>query len=418
MIQTDQPHLPVAAQSDMGKNRKNNEDRFSVSSYIVSKRNPTPVLLAVLSDGIGGHRAGEVAAEIAVTTITQKVAESDASDPLQTLKAAIETASNEVYKQSLTDPERQGMGGTCACAWIMGDQLFITNIGDSRMFLMRGGSIQQISTDHTWIQEALDIGLITPDQVAGHPNAHVIRRYVGSPTPPEVDFRLHLAPKESDSQAIANQGMHLQKDDRLLLCSDGLTDLVAPAEILEVFQQTSNLPDTVQALVNLANERGGHDNITIIAIGVPKVMAAAIKPPTKLRYFIMGCLGLLVLAVLATIATAAFLYTTGRVKLPFLPTVKPKVTPTIQVTPTTLVQNLLPVDSSQSISPALPEPTPTLQPSSTITVTHTPNPSPTQAATFTPWPTSSFTPTATPTFRLFPPTNTPIILLPGLTKGP
>lgn len=407
MIQTDQPHLPIVAQSDMGKNRKNNEDRFAVSAYRLSKKNPTPALLAVLSDGIGGHRAGEVAAELAVNIITQKVAESDGSDPLPTIKTAIETASNEIYRQSQGDPERQGMGGTCAMVWIIGHKLYMSNIGDSRIFLMRNGTIQQISTDHTWIQEALEIGLITPDQVAGHPNAHVIRRYLGSPQPPQVDFRIHLAPKETDAQALANQGMLLQKDDKLLLCSDGLTDLVTPAEILDVFQHMPNLQTTVQTLIDMANERGGHDNITIISVAVPKAPPAAAKP-FPVRYVIWGCLGALILAVLAGLAVAGFLWYTGVIKIPFLPSMKPTPTLTQTIAPT---HTAIPV--TETPRPTI---TPTITPSPTHTVTSTVTQ--TTGPTFTPWPTTTSTPAQTQPVVQAQPTSTNGSLLPTLPTIP
>lgn len=302
MIRVEKTHLPVAALTHPGMKGKNNEDRFGVSAFRMKTQPPTPVLLAVLSDGIGGNRAGEVASELAVDTISQVIATSDGSTPPQTLEAAIHRASDQIYQQAQQNPEQQGMGATCACAWIAGDRLYTATVGDSRIYLMRGETIQQLSTDHTWIQEALERGLLTPDQVEGHPNAHVIRRYLGAPTPPEVDFRIRLNGQENAAEAQANQGLRLLPNDYLLLCSDGLTDLVNDDEILSAFRQ-GTMEEAGGKLVNMANQRGGHDNITLIGIQIPQQAEktpakAGPALPLRSRTLLAGCLGIIVLAVL------------------------------------------------------------------------------------------------------------------------
>src|SRR5512133_4281145 len=192
MKRVEKTHLPVAAMTHPGMKGKNNEDRFGVSAFRLKGQPETPVLLAILSDGIGGNRAGEVASEMAVNLISQFIAESDGRNPRQTIEAAIQMASEQIFQQAQQNPEQHGMGATCALAWIAGNQLYTATVGDSRIYLMRDDTIKQLSTDHTWIQEALERGLIQPDEVAGHPNSHVIRRYLGSPTPPEVDFRIRF----------------------------------------------------------------------------------------------------------------------------------------------------------------------------------------------------------------------------------
>jgi protein phosphatase len=161
------------------------------------------------------------------------------------------------------------MGATVACCWIISRQLYLANVGDSRIYLLRGRYIYQLSNDHTWIQEAMDHGLLTPEQARAHPNAHVIRRYLGSKQPVVPDTRLRLSPGESDAQAEANQGFVLLPGDRLLLCSDGLTDLVSNDEI-RYHLEGAPLEPALQALINLANGRGGHDNITLVALQVPR----------------------------------------------------------------------------------------------------------------------------------------------------
>jgi protein phosphatase len=124
--------------------------------------------------------------------------------------------------------------------------------------------------DHTWVQEAIERGIITPDQARDHPNVHIIRRHLGSVELPEVDFRLRLSLEDDDEQARRNQGAHLKIGDVLLMCSDGLTDMVWDDEILRLVTTRNALKSAAEDLVERANERGGHDNITVVLIGVPK----------------------------------------------------------------------------------------------------------------------------------------------------
>ncbi|MDR3573345.1 MAG: protein phosphatase 2C domain-containing protein [Anaerolineaceae bacterium] len=382
MIRTEQAHLPVTALTHPGMKGKNNEDRFAVSAFTISEKNQTPVLLAILSDGIGGHRAGEVAAEVAVNKISQCVADSNGSQPAHILQKSIQEASQEIFNQAQEDNGRQGMGATCVCAMIIGNRLYAATVGDSRIYLMRGKTIRQLSIDHTWIQEALDKGVLTPDQVAGHPNQHVIRRYLGSPTPPNVDLRLRLTEKETDSQAEANQGMVLQSGDRILLCSDGLHDVVQDQEILAAFLQHPQA-DALQYLINLANQRGGPDNITGITIEVPE--QALVQKHSRLwRTLLLGCAGIVIVAALVTALGFGWIWLRGHLIVSSTPT------PTMQVATT--------------LPAVLPENTPA-SPIPTIPTSDTPSPMQTQPVplataggpTLTSWPTNTLTPTSTAT---------------------
>lgn len=325
MNRIEKTHLPVAALTHPGMKGKNNEDRFGVTAFRSQDQPNVPVLLAVLSDGIGGNRAGEVASEMVVNLISQHVANSEGRNPQATLESAIHFASDSIFQQAQKTPEQHGMGATCACAWIAGDRLFTATVGDSRIYLMRGETIQQLSTDHTWIQEALERGLIQPDETNGHPNAHVIRRYVGSPTPPEVDFRIRLGAIEASAGAPNGQGVKLLPGDCLLLCSDGLTDLVGDEEILKVFQQTT-LAEGGRQLIDTANQRGGHDNITLIAIQIPggATSAAPVAPApaaVRTRTVLTGCLGVIALAVLVgVLAGGSLLFTDSQATATATPT--------------------------------------------------------------------------------------------------
>lgn len=267
MIHADQPHLTVAALSHPGETGKNNEDAFSVTAYqIESDRMPS--LLAVVADGIGGHQAGEVAARLAVDTLVHSLAASSGRQPVKQLRAAVVEAGRVIARASGESQDLAGMGSTIAVAWVVGPRLYTANVGDSRIYLFRGETLRQISMDHTWIQEALDHGVITPEEAHDHPHAHVLRRHLGGVQEPQPDLRLRLSPEESDVRSTANQGLRLRSGDQVLLCSDGLSDMVTDAELANVLAHQAPTP-AVQALVELARAHGGFDNITVILATVP-----------------------------------------------------------------------------------------------------------------------------------------------------
>src|SRR5512141_2773244 len=284
MIRIQRAHLNVEAQTHAGMTGKNNEDRYAVTSFVLDAENRVPVLFAVLADGIGGHRAGEVAAELAVNHIMQVVAKSDARNIAETIEEAVTEASDAIAAHSAANENLKGMGATCAIAWIIGDKLYTAYVGDSRIYLMRGGRIQQLTVDHTWVQEAIEKGILTPELAREHPNVHVIRRYLGSPEPPEPDFRLRFFDGEGDRQSEENQGVQLLPDDVILLCSDGLTDLVWNDEILETVRTRPNIKEASRALIDLANSRGGHDNITVVFVSVPSDFKIVVKKNRKIDW--------------------------------------------------------------------------------------------------------------------------------------
>ncbi len=385
MIPTDRSHLHATAATHPGMKGKANEDRYAVSAYRLNEKDPTPSVFAVICDGIGGHRAGEVAAEMAVQTISSIVAKSDAASPSAILQEAIQEASQKIFQQAETNPEQKGMGATCVAAWIIGDRLYTASVGDSRLHLIHGDTISQVTTDHTWIQEALEFGALTPEQARNHPNAHVIRRYLGSQKPATPDFRLKLRPDETNEQAEANQGMRLTPGDVLILCSDGLTDLVDKQEILDAVKR-QDLNQALRSLIDLANERGGHDNITIVALEMPVQPAQPTTPtvvsqgtrnrariPAMLSILLV-LLGIIGVGIVVVLAAGVFWYLNR---------------PTATLTPTALPTKTLVVVT----------PTKTVTPTMTSTTTSTATSSPTHTPTLTPRP-----PTSTPTL-------TPIVLI-------
>ncbi|GMR09564.1 MAG: hypothetical protein BMS9Abin28_0383 [Anaerolineae bacterium] len=272
MITTDKSHLTVAALSHPGEAREINEDRYSVT-YYKRESDQMPVTLAIVADGIGGHQAGEVAAQISVDEVSGAMADASGDDPVTELSKAITSVGRSISKSSMQDGALQGMGSTIATAMVVGRRLYTVSVGDSRTYLIRSGEIQQISIDHTWVQEAINHGILTPEEARNHPNAHVLHRHLGGDQDPKPDARLRLSTDESDEASEANQGLKLTAHDQILICSDGLTDLVDDQEILEALSEHSP-EEAARALVDMARARGGHDNITLVIVEVPDKDAA------------------------------------------------------------------------------------------------------------------------------------------------
>jgi len=352
---------------------KNNEDKYVILAHQLSTDDPTPSLLAVLADGVGGHYAGEVAAEMAVETIGRMVSESDATQPLEILNAAIIEAGKRVAQSAITNNEQQGMGSTCACAWVILDRLYTASVGDSRIYLVRNGRIKQVTVDHTWVQEAIDHGVIRPEQARNHPRAHVIQRYLGSKTQVVPDFRLFLNEGETDQQAFANQGARLVPGDQILLCSDGLTDLVEDHEILEILKN-NDMNQALQTLVDLANIRGGHDNITILTLRMPRSSRGIGKLSRQLTNVGRGKTRWRV--ILAASILVLLLVASGAVIYKLVSQTPGEPTPT----PTLATFTLPPPTASATEEEPL-----TATPSLTPSITPIPD-------TYTPWPTHTYPP--------------------------
>jgi protein phosphatase len=242
---------------------------------------------------------------------------------------------------------------------------------------VRGNTITQLTTDHTWIQEAIDYGALTAEQARKHPNAHVIRRYLGSPNPPEPDFRLRLRADETILQSEANQGLQLLTGDMILLCSDGLSDLVNQEEIKEALKSQPR-EKALDSLIDLANQRGGHDNITAIVMEVPggmeKTRISQARPRRRRRVMLS-----LVLVALATfLIIGATLAAAGFYRYATQPTSLPTHTVILTATSTPLPPSIIPTETLIPATETQPAPTRTQG----------------VQATLTPWPTNTLLPSA------------------------
>jgi protein phosphatase len=234
--------LVFAAATDVGRMRTNNED-----SYLSSQ----PV--AAVADGMGGHSAGEVASAIAIeelTALRDRGPWENETAATDDLKQAILRANRRIREMAAGDRRLNGMGTTLVALLEDGDMVHVANVGDSRGYLLRQGELSQVTVDHSLVQELVDDGRLSPEDAERHPQRSVITRALG--IDPEVEFDLFT--------------YKLQVGDRLLLCSDGLSDVVEPAQIRKVLLRVPSAQRAARELVTVANEQGGPDNITVIVV--------------------------------------------------------------------------------------------------------------------------------------------------------
>lgn len=261
--------LNIGQKTHEGMSGKRNEDSLGVFAWRYDRRHK--LVLGVVADGVGGQIAGEIASRLAVDTIGRYFDGLERIDNISKhLEQAILQANDAVYKASQDNPEYRGMSTTVAVNAILDDYLFIAHVGDSRIYLFRDGRLRQISTDHTWAQEAIEAGLLTPEQAKKHPNRNVIRRHLGGSPEVEVDHRLILEPGQSAIAARSNQGMIIREGDTLLICSDGLTDMINDQSVHEtLLNHYFDLTAAANELIEKANQAGGKDNITVVLLQAP-----------------------------------------------------------------------------------------------------------------------------------------------------
>jgi PPM family protein phosphatase len=238
--------LRTATASNPGLVRTNNED----SAYAGGR------LLAV-ADGVGGMPAGELASDIVIRVLTPlgEAADTgeatDDGEPLRALRNAIEEANRQIRAASEADPATEGMGTTVTALLLVGEQFALLHVGDSRAYLVRDGELRQITKDDTFVQSLVDQGLITKDEARNHPQRSLITRAVQGQ---------HVAP--------TTRMLPIQAGDRYLLCSDGLSDVVADEAIGQTLQSYADRQQCVEQLVKLALQAGAPDNVTAVLADV------------------------------------------------------------------------------------------------------------------------------------------------------
>lgn len=242
--------IKVCGATDIGKRRDLNEDSFGIHGFEenVSKG------LCVLADGMGGHNAGEVASSIAVESVIDKLAatidETDDNMIVSNITDAIDFANTSIYEMSLKNREQAGMGTTLVVVYVVDNHVRIANIGDSRAYAISDKEINRITVDHSIVEELVQRGTITREEARNHPDKNIITRALGTDAFVEADY--------FDYTPIAGE--------TILMCSDGLTEMVCEERIQEIICRTANIDETVNDLIEEANKNGGVDNITVIAI--------------------------------------------------------------------------------------------------------------------------------------------------------
>ncbi|WP_423404774.1 Stp1/IreP family PP2C-type Ser/Thr phosphatase [Faecalibacterium prausnitzii] len=241
--------MKLAGKTDVGRVRQDNQDDYRAGEL------PGGAVWALVCDGMGGAKGGREASQGACNVIEnffqEQYAQCGAGQEEPFLKKALLYANRFVFQKALREESLAGMGTTAVCALVRGGNVYLCHAGDSRAYLIRDGKLTQLTHDHSYVQELVDCGTITVEEAEHHPQKNIITKALG------VDYRL-------DSEFTAAK---LKREDRLLLCTDGLTNMVPVEEMEELLAQGTfyDLPDR---LIEAANAHGGPDNITALLLAV------------------------------------------------------------------------------------------------------------------------------------------------------
>ncbi|AXX64342.1 Stp1/IreP family PP2C-type Ser/Thr phosphatase [Bombilactobacillus bombi] len=239
--------MDIAFKTDIGKKRQTNQD------YVQVYRNQANVVFAVVADGMGGHRGGDVASDMVVNhfgTEFQKNTSRDIKEVSHWANDILALENKRVIALSNQDSELTGMGTTIVGAFVFPKQLVVFNVGDSRCYLLRDGKLQQLSFDHSLVNELLISGAITEQEAKHHPNKNIITQSLG------------VSPDVSPTFGTFD----LQTSDQLLLCSDGLSNMVDDEQLEQVLQKKLTAQQKCDLLIQMANDAGGSDNITALVV--------------------------------------------------------------------------------------------------------------------------------------------------------
>ena len=241
-------NLLVAARTDVGMIRSGNEDNFTVDKTDARG-------IFIVADGMGGHAAGEVASEMAVQIIQREltsIVDLESETVAALVGSTLRKANRAIHDRTLTEVDKQGMGTTASVLLISGLRYLIGQVGDSRVYLLRDGTLSQLTKDHSYVQEQVDAGFLTPEQARYHPYSNVITRCVGAS--PDVEPDVYRG--------------EVRVGDLYLVASDGLTGMVDDRRLGQLMGSRAEPERKVQALISEANGRGGLDNITAIIVQV------------------------------------------------------------------------------------------------------------------------------------------------------
>lgn len=237
--------MKVFSLTDVGRKREINQDSVFASDKPIGN---IPNLF-VVADGMGGHKAGDFASQYAVEVLEERIRESEEMGPEAIITDAVKEVNRSIIEAAASDVSLNGMGTTLVVATIIEHTLYFANVGDSRLYLIRD-EIKQLSRDHSLVQEMVRLGGINQEEAKYHPDKNVITRAIGVKEDVEVDFFQY----------------RLQKGDTVLMCSDGLTDMLDDDEIFRIVKSGRDIVETAKELVEKANENGGKDNIGIVLV--------------------------------------------------------------------------------------------------------------------------------------------------------
>ena len=237
--------LKTFSKTDIGRKRKLNQDCVYTCEVPLGN---LPNLF-IVADGMGGHKAGDYASAYTVKAIEREVMMSDETEPIRVMKEAIECANREIFEKAEAEEDFKGMGTTVVVATIVEDTLYVANVGDSRLYLI-DDEIQQITKDHSLVEEMVRVGEIDRSAARLHPDKNIITRAIGASEEVEADFF------EVD----------LKKGDLILMCSDGLTNMIEDEDIRMITRAQRDVVQIVEELIKVANHNGGKDNIGVIIV--------------------------------------------------------------------------------------------------------------------------------------------------------
>ncbi len=241
--------MRIGAKTDIGRYRKLNEDSY------FTYRNER-LVGGMVADGMGGHNAGEVASKMATELIRSAVMEGfdpkmDYVELGELVRRSILYANEEIYRKSRAEQNNKGMGTTATAAFVYAGKLITANVGDSRVYTVKDGEIRQITRDHSYVEELVELGEISPENAKNHPQKNYITRALGSEKFVKVDILINS-----------------YNGERIVICSDGLTNLVSDEQIRGIVEGNDDFEFAAEELVKLANQKGGADNITCVVFDV------------------------------------------------------------------------------------------------------------------------------------------------------
>lgn len=237
--------MKAFALTDVGTNRVTNQDYVYCTADAVGN---LPNIF-IVADGMGGHKAGDVASVSAVDAVLESIRQSSKTDIIAIIEEAITKANISLFDKAKNNKEWEGMGTTLVLATVVGETVYVANIGDSRMYLI-DDDIRQITRDHSYVEEMISIGELDKEQARTHAKKNIITRAIGVEEKTTADYF----------------EVQYKKGDRMLLCSDGLTNMVEDEDIFAIIRSDEPIDETVHMLIDTANENGGRDNIAVLIV--------------------------------------------------------------------------------------------------------------------------------------------------------